>query len=90
MDRDLDGDAAWSRSLQRFDPLAYGGDREVDLATSASFADRGAPAAYEELAPLAPGHDNRVPLFQLFPLLVHAVLFGGSYGGSVERAARRY
>ena len=29
-------------------------------------------------------------LWQLFPLLVHAVLFGGGYGASVERAARRY
>ena len=42
------------------------------------------------LAPLADGHEERVELYQLFPLLVHAVLFGGGYGGSVERAARRY
>ena len=47
-------------------------------------------AAYEEVAPLAAGHEERVALYQLFPLLVHAVLFGGGYGGSVERAARRY
>jgi fructosamine-3-kinase len=31
-----------------------------------------------------------VPLYQLFPLLVHAALFGGGYGASVERAARKY
>jgi hypothetical protein len=31
-----------------------------------------------------------VALHQLLPLLVHAVLFGGSYGASVERAARLY
>ena len=31
-----------------------------------------------------------VALWQLFPLLVHAALFGGSYGASVERAAVRY
>jgi fructosamine-3-kinase len=30
-----------------------------------------------------------VPLWQLFPLLVHAVLFGGSYGASAVQAARR-
>ena len=36
-------------------------------------------AAYDELAPLAPGWRERLPLWQLFPLLVHAVLFGGSY-----------
>ena len=47
-------------------------------------------AAYDEAAPLADGHRERVELWQLFPLLVHAALFGGSYGASVERAAVRY
>jgi fructosamine-3-kinase len=47
-------------------------------------------AAYEEVAPLADGHEDRVALYQLVPLLVHAVLFGGGYGNSVERAAGRY
>ena len=74
------------------DPVAYGGHREVDLAMLRLF---GAPGprllpAYEEVAPLADGHEDRVGLYQLFPLLVHAVLFGGSYGSAVERAARRY
>jgi fructosamine-3-kinase len=74
------------------DPAAYGGHREVDLAMLRLF---GAPsprvlAAYEEAAPLADGHEDRVALWQLFPLLVHAVLFGGHYGRSVEQAARRY
>jgi fructosamine-3-kinase len=74
------------------DPAAYGGHREVDLAMLRLF---GAPparvfAAYEEAAPLAEGHRERVELWQLFPLLVHAALFGGSYGASVERAAVRY
>ena len=36
-------------------------------------------AAYDERFPLAPGWQDRVPLYQLFPLLVHAVLFGGGY-----------
>jgi fructosamine-3-kinase len=74
------------------DPAAYGGHREVDLAMLRLF---GAPservfAAYDEAAPLADGHRERVELWQLFPLLVHAALFGGSYGASVERAAVRY
>jgi fructosamine-3-kinase len=73
------------------DPAAYGGHREVDLAMLRLF---GAPsprtlAAYEEVRPLADGHERRVPLWQLFPLLVHAVLFGGSYGASAVRAARQ-
>ena len=47
-------------------------------------------AAYEEILPLAAGHEDRVALWQLQPLLVHAILFGGSYGASVGRAARLY
>jgi fructosamine-3-kinase len=74
------------------DPSAYGGHREVDLAMLRLF---GAPservfAAYEDVAPLEDGWRERVELYQLLPLLVHALLFGGSYGASVERVARRY
>jgi fructosamine-3-kinase len=74
------------------DPSAYGGHREVDLAMLRLF---GAPSerifdAYQEAAPLAEGWVERVELYQLAPLLVHAVLFGGSYGAAVERAATRY
>ncbi len=47
-------------------------------------------AAYEEAAPLAEGWEERVELWQLLPLLVHAVLFGGSYVAAAEQVARRY
>jgi fructosamine-3-kinase len=72
------------------DPSAYGGHREVDLAMLRLF---GTPservfAAYEELTPLADGWRERVSLWQLLPLLVHAVLFGGSYCAAAERVAR--
>jgi fructosamine-3-kinase len=74
------------------DPSAYGGHREVDLAMLRLF---GAPServfdAYAELAPLAEGWRERVELYQLLPLLVHALLFGGSYAGAAERAVARY
>jgi fructosamine-3-kinase len=74
------------------DPVAYGGHREVDLAMLRLF---GAPHprildAYAEAAPLAEGHEERVALWQLFPLLMHAALFGGHYAAQVEQAARRY
>jgi len=74
------------------DPSAYGGHREMDLAMLRLF---GSPSerifdAYEETAPLAAGWQERVALCQLAPLLVHAVLFGGSYGAAAERAAARY
>jgi fructosamine-3-kinase len=45
-------------------------------------------AAYDEAAPLAPGRRARVPLHQLFPLLVHVVLFGRSYTAQTVAAAR--
>ena len=74
------------------DPAAYGGHREVDLAMLRLFGSPGPRflAAYQEISPLAPGHEDRVALYQLFPLLVHAELFGGGYAASVERAANRY
>jgi len=74
------------------DPAAYGGHREVDLAMLALFGTPSARtlAAYDEMWPRADGHEERVPLYQLFPLLVHAVLFGGGYAASAEAAARRY
>jgi fructosamine-3-kinase len=73
------------------DPAAHGGHRETDLAMLALF---GAPqldrilACYDGVAPLAAGWRDRVKLHQLFPLLVHAVLFGGGYGASAGAAAR--
>ena len=63
---------------------AYSVTKAAQLSLSRVFA------AYDEAAPLADGHRERVELWQLFPLLVHAALFGGSYGASVERAAVRY
>lgn len=74
------------------DPAAHGGHREIDLAMLRLF---GAPSerifvAYEEVAPLADGQGDRVGLWQLSPLLVHALLFGGSYGAAAGEAARRY
>ncbi|ALE84295.1 fructosamine kinase [Pseudonocardia sp. HH130629-09] len=85
-DGNRDG-AAWL-----VDPAAHGGHRESDLAMLHLF---GLPyldvvlAAYDEAAPLADGWRERVDLHQLFPLLVHAVLFGGGYGAQAVAAARR-
>src|SRR5262245_39576257 len=74
------------------DPAVYGGHREVDLAMMRLFGGFGAAAfaAYAEAHPLADGHADRVELFQLYPVLVHVVLFGGGYARSAERIVRRY
>jgi fructosamine-3-kinase len=64
------------------DPAVYWGHREVDLAMMRLFGGFGEPAfaAYDDVYPLAGGWRDRVPWYQLVPLLVHAILFGGSYG----------
>ncbi len=74
------------------DPAAYGGHREVDLAMLSLF---GAPGprmleSYGDAAPLAAGHEDRVALWQVMPLLAHAALFGGGWGASAVSAMRRY
>ena len=78
------GGAGWL-----IDPAAYGGHREVDLAMLRLFGspDERVLAAYEEAFPLPGGHRERVGLWQVLPLLVHAILFGGGYGASAARAA---
>lgn len=74
------------------DPAVYGGHREMDLAMMRLFGGfpAAAFAAYEESHPPAAGHRDRVELWQLYPLLVHVVLFGGSYVASAQRVLRRY
>ncbi|MHB1810335.1 MAG: fructosamine kinase family protein [Solirubrobacteraceae bacterium] len=73
------------------DPTSYGGHREIDIAMLLLF---GSPsqrffAAYEEVSPLAEGWRQRVGLWQLLPLLVHAALFGAGYGAQAARVAAR-
>lgn len=87
------GNVVWGADSEVWliDPAAHGGHRETDLAMLALF---GVPHlqrvldAYDEHAPLAEGWRDRVALHQLHPLLVHAVLFGGSYGARATQAAR--
>jgi fructosamine-3-kinase len=70
------------------DPAVYGGHREVDLAMMRLFGGFGHHVfdAYEEAWPLSPGHEDRVPLYQLYFLMVHVNLFGGSYVAQAEGA----
>jgi fructosamine-3-kinase len=74
------------------DPAAYAGHREVDLAMMRLFGGFRPRVfdAYAEAFPLAASHEDRVELYQLYPLLVHVVLFGGGYAGAALRALRRY
>lgn len=82
------GADGWARLV---DPAVHGGHRETDLAMLALFGlahlDR-VLAAYQEEWPLASGWQARIALHQLHPVLVHAVLFGGSYGARAGQLAR--
>lgn len=89
------GNIVWSghqHGAVLVDPAAYGGHRETDLAMLTLFGLPQLPrvlAAYAEETPLADGWEERQPLHQLFPLLVHAALFGGRYGELAGEAARK-
>ena len=70
------------------DPACYYGDREVDLAMLQLFG-RLAPVFFDVCGSLEPGYESRLPLYQLWPALVHLRLFGARYRGLVEdRLAR--
>jgi protein-ribulosamine 3-kinase len=60
----------------------------VDLAMTRLFGGfpRDFHAAYEEEWPLLPDAAARLPLYQLYYLLVHVLLFGGGYVAQAERA----
>jgi fructosamine-3-kinase len=75
------------------DPAIYYADAEIELAFSTLFGtfDRPFFERYQELRPLRPGFmEVRRDLYNLYPLLVHVRLFGGSYVHSVERTLRRF
>ncbi|HEX5001172.1 MAG TPA: fructosamine kinase family protein [Bacteroidia bacterium] len=70
------------------DPAVYYGHREADLAMTRLFGgfDSSFYAAYNDAFPLEYEWENRVPLFNLYPLLVHLNLFGKGYLQPVRNA----
>ncbi|MFE4050008.1 fructosamine kinase family protein [Streptomyces sp. YIM B13518] len=87
------GNVLWGADghVRLIDPAAHGGHRETDLAMLALFDCPRLDAVldgYREAAPLAEGWRTRVGVHQLFPLLVHAVLFGRGYAEQALAVAR--
>ena len=66
--------------LHRYDALTAG---------VAPFTER-IYSAYHEASPLTDGWRERIGLHQLHILIVHAALFGGSYGAQTLATARKY
>ncbi len=69
------------------DPAVYYGDREVDVAMTELFG--GFPKAfyqgYHEAWPLDAAYQQRKILYNLYHILNHFNLFGGSYGSQAEQ-----
>jgi fructosamine-3-kinase len=88
------GNVLWTPAgATLIDPAAHGGHREQDLAMLALF---GCPhldevlAGYQEVHPLRRGWQHRVGLHQVYPVGMHAVLFGGGYAAHLRRLVVPY
>lgn len=74
-----------------FDPATYFGDREVDIAMTELFG--GFPAVfyegYHEVLPLAEGYEKRKIIYNLYHILNHFNLFGGSYASQANQMIKK-
>ena len=74
------------------DPALYFGDREMDLAFILMFNTFGKTFfdAYTKVHPLSEDfYDVKVPLYQIYPFLVHTALYGSPYIGGLEQCLER-
>ena len=74
------------------DPAVYYGHREMELAFMQMFGgyDSSLFETYDEILPLEKGFESRKEIHQLYPLLVHSVLFGGLYVQQVKGILRKF
>lgn len=74
------------------DPAVYYGHREVDIAMTRMFGgfNENFLSSYNEIKPLETGWQERLEIHNLYPTLVHLVLFGSSYLSVIERTLRRF
>lgn len=81
------GNVMWSQDSGEvqavlIDPAAHGGHREEDLAMLHLFGMsylRDIFEGYNEVHPLKAGFDERITIWQLYPIAGHCVFFGGGY-----------
>ena len=78
--------------ITMIDPAIYYGHREMDIAIAKLFGgfDDVFFDAYQEAHPLAPNYEERLPIAQLFPLLVHAYLYEGYYVKDVQTILKKF
>jgi fructosamine-3-kinase len=79
-------------SASIFDPAIYFGHREMDIGMTKLFGgfDQQFYEGYNETYPLEKGWETRLPASQLYPLLVHAVLFGGHYISTAREIMKQF
>lgn len=80
------------KAMAVFDPAVYYGHPEMEMAFTLLFG--GFPAifydAYQSQTPLEKGFHNRVDLYNLYPNLVHLLLFGRAYFGAVSSVLLKF
>lgn len=74
------------------DPAVYYGHPEMDLAFSKMFGgfSRGFYDGYASVNPIEHGFDERMQIYNLYPLLVHVNLFGGHYISQAKGVLARF
>jgi fructosamine-3-kinase len=75
------------------DPAIYFADPEIELAFTTLFNtfNQSFFGRYNEIRPIRPGFfEERRDIYNLYPLLVHVRLFGGSYIDSVKNILHRF
>lgn len=75
-----------------YDPAVYYGHREIELAFTHLFGGFSGDfyRAYKDAYPLEPEFNSRKDLYNLYPLLVHANMFGGHYAQQVKSIVKRF
>jgi fructosamine-3-kinase len=75
-----------------YDPAVYYGHREMDIGMTKLFGgfDQRFYDEYNGVYPLENNWLQRLPVSQLYPVLVHAVLFGGHYVRSAREIIKRF
>ena len=74
------------------DPAVYYGHREAELSFTKLFGgfNESFYQSYDNSFPLIQGFEERIDLFNLYPLLVHLNLFGSSYLSSILGTLKKY
>ena len=75
------------------DPATYYADAEIELAFTQMFGtfNQNFFDAYQNIRPIKPGFfEERLSIYNLYPLLVHVRLFGGGYVNSVDGTLRKF